>query len=94
MQDAAAADWDLNDSYREYWSNNITDRVRDLDDNIAWFPQIGVPFDLNAIDSVVNANPDSISAWHIEAANHANTAYAPEEMLDYFEPGTARFDSL
>ena len=94
IQDAAAEDWDWNDSYREYWSNNITDRVRDLDDNIAWFPQIGVPFDLNAIDSVVNANPDSISAWHIEAANHANSAYAPEEMLDYFEPGTARFDSL
>ena len=94
MQDAAADDWDWNDSYREYWSNNITDRVRGLDNSIAWIPTIGVPFDINAIDSVANLYPDSLSAWHLEAANHANNAYAPEEMLDFFEPGTARFDSL
>jgi len=94
MQDAAASDWDWNDSYREYWSNNITDKVRGLDNSIAWIPQIGVPFDINAIDSVANLYPDSLQAWHQETANHANNAYVPEDMLDFFEPGTQRFDSL
>ena len=94
LQDAAAEDWDWSERYRQYWSSNIVDQVRDLDQNISWTPQIGVPFDIAAIDSVVAANPDLMSSWHEEASDYANSAYSNWGMSDYFEPGTQRFDSL
>lgn len=94
LQDAAADDWDWSKRYRDYWASNITDRVRDLDPNIEWIPQPGIPFDISAIDSVVGANNDLIEDWHQEAEDHANQAYSNWEMQDYFEPGTQRFDSL
>jgi len=94
LQDAAAEDWDWSERYRQYWSSNIVDQVRDLDQNIDWTPQLGVPFDIAAIDSVVAANPDLMSAWHEEASDYANSEYSNWGMSDYFEPGTQRFDSL
>jgi len=94
LQDAAADDWDWSNRYRSYWSSNITDRVRALDPNIAWTPQVGVPFDISAINSVVQSNNDSIVAWHQEASDFANQAYPNWNMDDYFAPGTDRFDSL
>ena len=94
LQDAAAEDWDWSERYRQYWSSNIVDQVRDLDQNISWTPQIGVPFDIDAIDSVVAANPDSMGVWHQQASDYANQAYSNWGMSDYFEPGTQRFDSL
>ena len=94
LQDAAGEDWDWSERYRQYWSSNVVDRVRALDENIVWEPQIGVPFDINAIDEVVSANPDSMYVWHQEAANYANSEYENWSMSDYYEPGTLRFDSL
>ncbi len=94
LQDAAGEDWDWSERYRQYWSSNVVDRVRALDENIVWEPQIGVPFDINAIDEVVSANPDSMYVWHQEAANYANSEYENWSMSDFYEPGTARFDSL
>ena len=94
LQDAAADDWDWSERYRQYWSANIVDRVQELDDDVVWEPQIGVPFDLDAIQNVVASNPDSMYVWHQEAANYANGAYENWSMSDFYEPGTARFDSL
>ena len=94
LQDAAGEDWDWSERYRQYWSSNVVDRVRALDENIVWEPQIGVPFDIDAIDEVVSANPDSMYVWHQEAANYANSEYENWSMSDFYEPGTARFDSL
>ena len=94
LQDAAGEDWDWSERYRQYWSANVVDRVRDLDDNISWQPQIGVPFDISAIDSVVYANPDSMYVWHQEAAEFANGEYSNWSMENFYEPGTERFDSL
>ena len=94
LQDAAADDWDWSERYRQYWSANIVDRVQELDDDVVWEPQIGVPFDLDAIENVVSSNPDSMYVWHQEAANYANGAYENWSMSDFYEPGTARFDSL
>ena len=94
LQDAAADDWDWSERYRQYWSANIVDRVQELDDDVVWEPQIGVPFDLDAIQNVVLSNPDSMYVWHQEAANYANGAYENWSMSDFYEPGTARFDSL
>ena len=94
MQDAAADDWDWNNRYRQYWSGQITSRVRALDPSIHWTPTVGVPADYNAINAVINANQDSMLVWHAQASAFANNAYSNTEMLDYFEPGTQRFDSL
>ena len=94
LQDAAADDWDWNNRYRQYWSGQITSRVRALDPSIHWTPTVGVPADYNAINAVINANQDSMRVWHAQASAFANNAYSNTEMLDYFEPGTQRFDSL
>ncbi len=94
LQDAAASDEDWNNRYRQYWSNQVTDRVRALDPNIQWTPTVGVPADYNAINNVIAANQDSMFVWHAEASAFANSEYSNLEMSDYFEPGTQRFDSL
>ena len=95
MQDAASNDSDWDKRYRDYWTNNVTDQVRALDNSIEWLPQLGTIFNIGALDSVVAANPDLMSAWHEEAEAFANEAFQNYDGgQDYFEPGTARFDSL
>ena len=95
LQDAASEDWKWNDRYREYWSNNIVDSVQALGPDIQWDPQIGVPFDFGPIDSLLAANSDLISGWHQLAANNANSYDGGQpDYIDFFEPGTARFDSM
>lgn len=95
MQDAAADDWKWNDRYREYWSNYIEDSVEALGPNIQWDPQIGVPFDFEPIDSLLLANNDLIAGWHDQAENYANSFDGGQsDYIDFFEPGTARFDSM
>ncbi len=94
MQDAAGDDWDWSNRYRQYWSAEITDRVRDLDPSFVWYPQIGQQFNIDGIDSILALYPDSLAAWHAEAEDVANQAYAPFEMTDFFQPGTAAFDSM
>jgi iron complex outermembrane receptor protein len=95
MQDAASDDWDWYNRYRGYWTSNITDQVRDLDPNLVWEPQLGSTLDIGAIDSVVAAHPDQMAAWHDEAEDYANLEHGDlGGALAYFEPGTARFDSL
>ena len=81
LQDAAAKDWDWSERYRQYWSSQIVDRVRDLDPNVTWTPQIGVPFNLEAIGAVIYANQDSMYSWHAEASDFANSAYGNWDML-------------
>jgi len=95
MQDAASDDWDWYNRYRGYWTSNITDQVRDLDPNLVWEPQLGSTLDIGAIDSVVAAHPDQMAVWHDEAEDYANLEHGDlGGALAYFEPGTARFDSL
>ncbi len=95
MQDAASDDWDWYNRYRGYWTGNITDQVRDLDPNVIWEPTLGASLDISAIDSVVAANPEQMAAWHDEAEAFANEEHGDlGGALAYFEPGTARFDSL
>jgi outer membrane receptor protein involved in Fe transport len=94
LQDAAADDWDWNNRYRQYWSLQITDRVRALDPSVQWTPTVGVPADYAGMNEVINANQDSMIAWHAEACDFANSAYSNWEMDAFFKPGTQRFDSL
>jgi len=94
LQDAAASDANWQNRYRQYWSNQITDRVRDLDPSVQWTPIVGSPADYDAINAVIDANPDSMFVWHQEAREFADSEFSNLEMQDYFEPGSHRFDSL
>ena len=95
MQDAACIDSDWDKRYRDYWTNEVVDQVRALDPNVTWTPQLGTTFDIGAVDSVVAANPEQIAVWHDEAEAFANEEFVNYNGgLDYFEPGTVRFDSL
>jgi len=101
MQDAAASNEQWSSIYSEYWWDNIVDKVRNLDPSINWEPWYDPltnppnhPPDYNAMEAVYGANYDSLLLWHSEAEAYANSAYTPEGTLDFFEPGSARFDSL
>ena len=101
MQDAAASDVQWSSIYSEYWWDNIVDKVRDLDPSINWTPYYDPntnppnnPPDYALMELVYAEYQDSLIAWHNEAAAFANSAYVPEGTLDFFQPGTARFDSL
>lgn len=95
LQDAASIDSDWDKRYRDYWTSDVVDKVRALDNNIDWVPQLGTTFDIGAVDSVVAANPDLLAIWHDEAEAFANEGFENYDGGEaYFEPGTARFDSL
>ena len=94
LQDAAASDANWQNRYRQYWSSQITSRVRDLDPSVQWTPVVGSPADYDAINAVIDANPDSMYVWHQEAREFADGKFSNLEMQDYFEPGSQRFDSL
>ena len=102
MQNAATSDVDFDQLYEQYWFTNITPKVRALDPNVQWTPwfdnatQTPYPADTVGINSVLNNpdNLDSLLSWHSQAENFANSAYTPHGSVDFFEPGTARFDSM
>ncbi len=101
MQDAAATNEQWSSIYSEYWWDNIVDKVRDLDPSINWMPWYDPattppnhPPDYDLMELVYDDYQDSLIMWHNEAAAYANSAYTPEGTLDFYEPGTTRFDSL
>ena len=102
MQNAATSDVDFDQLYEQYWFTNITPKVRALDSNVQWTPwydnatQTPYPADTVGINSVINNpnNLDSLLSWHSQAENFANSAYTPHGSIDFYEPGTARFDSM
>ena len=94
LQDAAASDANWQNRYRQYWSSQITSRVRALDPSVQWTPVVGSPADYDAINAVIDANQDSMFVWHQEAREFADGEFSNLEMQDYFEPGSQRFDSL
>lgn len=80
--------------YKEYWRDNITDRVISLSPD-AWIFGVGNPISLsNVWNAIGNIPGDSLIAWHQETANHANGAHPNKGMEAFYEPGTERFDSL
>lgn len=89
MQEAASSYDNWRNGYEEWWTRNslggVFNRMRrggypleTYEDQLQW----------------QNNNRDSLVSWHMQAANYANKANRTRNTLDYFEPGTARFDSL
>jgi iron complex outermembrane recepter protein len=75
--------------YTNYWQVAIRPRVEMLEG----YPQ-GFPFDFEQQASVLAANQDLLYAWQLEAQAVANKANVIFPSVDFYEPGTARFDSL
>jgi hypothetical protein len=102
LQNAATSDEDWDYLYKDYWRDNITDRIRDIDPNINWTPwydpvtQTGYPADTAAINQLLSQPRyiDSLYVWHQQTAEYANTAYVPFGSESFFKVGTNRFDSL
>ena len=102
LQNAATSDEDWDYLYKDYWRDNITDKIRDLDPNINWTPwydpvtQTGYPADTAAINQLLSQPRyiDSLFVWHQQTAEYANTAYIPFGSESFYEVGTKRFDSL
>ena len=102
LQNAATSDEDWDYLYKDYWRDNITDKIRDIDPNINWTPwydpvtQTGYPADTAAINQLLSQPRyiDSLFVWHQQTAEYANTAYVPFGSESFYEVGTKRFDSL
>tara|TARA_B100000963_G_scaffold8853_1_gene6931 strand:+ start:883 stop:3729 length:2847 start_codon:yes stop_codon:yes gene_type:complete len=97
MQEAACSNGRWEELYQNYWKSFVVDRVRDLDPDVNWEPSFGVGVDFDAMNQVLMNNQDSLISWHQETAEYANTATPAgfaNPTLDFFQPGTTRFDSL
>ena len=102
LQNAATSDEDWDYLYKDYWRDNITDKIRDIDPNINWTPwydpvtQTGYPADTAAINQLLSQPRyiDSLFVWHQQTAEYANTAYVPFGSESFYKVGTKRFDSL
>ncbi len=75
--------------YIQYWQTFITPKVRKLEG----YPS-GLPFNFEQQEEVFKANQDSLFAWHARAQAYANQKSPNFNNLPFFEPGTARFDSV
>ena len=97
MQDAAAENGRWSELYQNSWQKyGFVDKVRALDPSVQWMPAFGVSVDFQGMENVYALFADSLAKWHQECAAFANSQWnqTTPTTLDFFEPGTARFDSL
>ena len=102
LQNAATNDEDWDYLYKDYWRDNITDKVRELDPSINWtswydpVTQTGYPADTASINQLLSQPQymDSLFIWHQQTEEYANTRYVPHGSESFYEVGSQRFDSL
>jgi iron complex outermembrane recepter protein len=89
MQEASKTDEIWSNDYQEWWVKN------DLGNVFNKMRAQGYPAEpIAAQYAWQQANYDSLAFWHQQAAAYANRGFANEQTLDFFAPGTARYDSL
>lgn len=87
LQNAAKSNDDWNSDYVQYWQSIIRPKVLKLEG----YPT-GFPFNYEQQETVLAANTDSLFKWHGLAQLYANGK--TQRGVPFFEPGTARFDSV
>lgn len=108
LQNVAKDDTRWSGDYQTYWGGYIRKRAEALP-GYPPSPTFPDPFDFDTADSVLNANPDSLIKWHMEASAIANNGSSPTTSsptgaiyqntytdqfnVERYEPGTSRFDS-
>lgn len=90
LQDASKTDNNWSKDYNSYYIRNIRSKVWSL----PGFPDPGIfPYDYNEADEVMNQYSDSLFIWHNQAREFADkSGYISSNV--FYEPGTARFDSV
>ncbi len=91
LQEAAGKNESWKNSYEEWWTKNslgnVFNEMKNLGYPIAIEPQ-------GAQIKWQRDNRDKLVQWHKDATEFANKANGTQNTLDFFQPGTARFDSL
>ena len=87
LQSTAKTIDDWNTDYTQFWQSFNTPKVKKLEG----YPS---PWNFEQQEAVLNQNPDSLFAWHAAAQAYANKKSPNKPNLAFFEPGTARFDSM
>ena len=90
LQEASKTDNNWSKDYNSYYIRNIRDKVWSL----PGFPDPGIfPYDYNKANEVMNQYSDSLFIWHNQAREFADKSgfFFPTA---FYEPGTARFDSV
>ena len=107
LVDSAKSDRDFAQRYERFWTNGDVNAEGELDGNFdnffsgmdgyprrSQFPGDPEGFQA-ALDAFVAPFQDSLEQFHRRAQAYANGGSAVEDdVLPFFEPGTARFDSL
>lgn len=89
MLEAAATNDNWRNAYEQWWKRNALGHVfKDMQ-------AMGYPTDSQEAQiKWQQDHRDQLVEWHNKAEAYANQANKNNKTLDYFEPGTARFDSL
>lgn len=85
-----------NTAYANYWITGIRPGARDLlaSEGVT-FGGVGVGWDVNAINAVLSQYPDSLIAWHQQAASAvADNPNIQQGEGFYPQPGTPEFEAL
>ncbi|MBP6532635.1 MAG: TonB-dependent receptor [Bacteroidia bacterium] len=91
MQNAAKDDAQWSRDYRNYWTYNF---IFDKAHALPGFPPYQIPYDFDKANEVLAYYSDTVNAWHQGAREYANNGYILSENQPFYQPGTARFDSL
>jgi len=81
--------------YSNYWVLNVAPKIRAIEGypKISDFPGMPDKYRMAISEFMFGIN-DSLFAWHAEAQRAANTGNFTSQTSDFFEPGTAAFDSV
>lgn len=91
MQNLAKDTRTWNTDYSAYWNQVIKPQLRTLEG----FPQLIFNKEhLRVADSVMKANSAQMQLWHDETRRNADQQTSNIDEAPFYEPGTARFDSL
>ncbi len=87
LQRAAKSNDDWNYDYTQYWQTFNKPKVKGLEG----YPS---PFDCDEQEKVLALHADQLRMWQAEAQAYANKKSPNKPNFPFFEPGTARFDSM
>ncbi|MFZ1676351.1 MAG: TonB-dependent receptor [Saprospiraceae bacterium] len=89
LQSSAKSNDDWNTDYIQYWQTYNKQQVKKLEG----YPS-GFPFKFQQQDSVLQQNIGLLTMLHADAQVYANKKSPNKPNFPFFEPGTARFDSM
>ncbi len=87
LQETAKLTDDWNTDYTRFWQSNSVPKIKKLEG----YPS---PWNYDKQEEVLAQNVDSLFIWHAQTQALANQKSPNKPNFPFFEPGTARFDSV